>query len=131
VNRLLAVYVPAQVIDDLIVISVELWTNAVFVHFARVETEETDRLTAEHVAAIAAWRQTEEFPQGFPEQPGADIGADLTLADDAGTRYRMLSGRAGGSGEEWRGALRFEPRVPEQASRLTIATGGNEMELEL
>jgi hypothetical protein len=126
-NRLVAVHGPAAAIGDTLFISVELWTGGVIVHLARVRNEETDRLTAEHEAAIAAWRKGDEFP----EAPDAGFGRDLALADDVGTRYQTRGGQAGGTGTEWRAMWQFAPGVPDSATRLTVSRGGDVLELEL
>jgi hypothetical protein len=130
VNRLIAVHAPAQVIgEDLLILSVELWTGGVVVHFARVESEETDRLTAEYGAAMAAWARDDRDP--LPEQPVEGFGDGFALSDDVGTPFRRHSGHAGGTGAEWRGTWHFVPAVPEQATRLTLAVGDDALELEL
>ena len=132
VNRLIAVHAPATVIgDDLLILSVELWTGGVVVHFARVETEETDRLTAEYTAAMAAWARDDRDAANLPEQPVEGFGDGFALSDDVGTRFRRNSGHAGGTGAEWRGTWNFVPGVPEQATRLTLAAGDDALELEL
>jgi hypothetical protein len=132
VNRLVAVHAPAEVIgDDLLIISVELWTGGVVVHFARVESEETDRLTADYTAAMAAWGRDDRDPANLPVQPVVGFGDGFKLSDDAGTSFRRDSGHAGGTGAEWRGSWTFVPRVPEHATRLTLALGDDALELAL
>ena len=131
-NRLIAVHAPATVIGDaLLILSVELWTGGVVVHFARVETEETDRLTAAYTAAMAAWARDDRDAANLPEQPVEGFADGFALSDDVGTRFRRNSGHAGGTGAEWRGTWIFGPGVPEQATRLTLAVGDDALELAL
>ena len=102
-NRLVAVHAPAAWLGEVLVISVELWTDTVFVHIA------TDR------PGDAVWLN--RIP--------------LSLADDAGTTYEPRESSAGGTGTELRGMWRFEPGVPDGAARLTISLGDDSLELTL
>jgi hypothetical protein len=80
-NRLIAVHAPAVLVGDVMVLSVELWTEAIYVHLARLDTEEIERLWAEYVKA----------PVGAMP-PDTTIGSDLRLADDVGTRLTITIG---------------------------------------
>jgi hypothetical protein len=126
-NELTRVLAPAAVAGDMLVIAVELWTQTVVVHLARVQGTETDRLMAEYEAAIGAWTAGDEMP----EPPDARIGHDLAVADDVGTAYEPRTGQSGGSGTEWRALWVFAPGVPDTATRLTISGGGDSLELAL
>jgi hypothetical protein len=118
-NRLIAVHAPAATLGDVIILSVELWTESIHVHLAPVQTEETDRLTAEHVASDFAG-----------DAPDAYLGLlDLALADDAGTVYRPTGTAAGGTGTEWRAHWTFAPGYPPDATRLTVTIGDQELVL--
>jgi hypothetical protein len=103
-NELIAVHSPIAVLaGDVTIISVEIWMKSVFVHLA------TDR------QGDAVWLNR----------------IDLTVADDTGTVYEPRESSAGGTGSEMRAMWRFEPGVPPQASRLTIAIGAEGVEVAL
>jgi hypothetical protein len=123
----IAVHAPVARLGDAMILSVELWGHAVFVHLTLVENEETDRLLAEQDAAMNAWRKGDPPP----EPVRIAIADDLELGDDVGTPYEKRSGQSGGSGTEWRAMWQFEPGVPDGAMRLTISIGDDMLELEL
>ncbi|MGN6333406.1 MAG: hypothetical protein ACTHOD_17465 [Motilibacteraceae bacterium] len=57
----------------------------------------------------------------LPEQPGTRLmRVDVGVADDAGTRYHFVSGRAGGSGTEWEALRSFGPMPPAGVRELTL-----------
>jgi hypothetical protein len=135
-NELIAVHAPATRLAEvegleLMLLSVELWTQSVFVHLAATETPLTDRLSAEQTAELERWA-LDPTRTDMPEVPGAALSRlELTLTDDAGTRYWPASSSAGGSGTEWRAMYQLEPRVPAGASRLTIAIGEDHVDVPL
>jgi hypothetical protein len=135
-NELIAVHAPAARIAEvdgleLMLLSVEMWTASVIIHLAATETPLTDRLTAEQKAELERWAR-DPHRTDLPEMPGALLGRlELTVADDVGTRYQPSSSHAGGNGTEWRALWRFEPGVPEAATRLTVAIGDDSLELAL
>ena len=127
-NRLLAVHAPVAELGGLIVISVELWEQAIYVHLARLDDEEMSRSWHEWAdAAAAARRERAEMP----EPPDTGIGRDLRVTDDVGTRYVQRSGHSGYPAPVWRSMWQFEPGPPTGASRLTIALDDDAMELAL
>jgi hypothetical protein len=127
-NRLLAVHTPAAMVGDLLVISVELWDVAVYVHLARLDDEEMKRAWDSYAdAAEAAARERREQP----EPPNSSIGLGVRLADDVGTSYQQRSGHSGFPAPVWRAEWQFEPAVPAEAKRLTISNGDDTLELAL
>jgi hypothetical protein len=110
VNRLIAVHTPAAELDGLIVISVELWEQAIYVHLARLDDEQMSRSWHEWADHAAAARNERAE---VPAPPDTGIGQDLRITDDIGTRYAR------------------RPGPPTVASRLTITLGEDAMELAL
>ena len=128
-NRLIAIHAPATALAGDTLLSVELWTDCVFVHLARAQTDEMRRQWDEFAeAAIAARDKGAEMPH----PPNWRIGDDLRLADDVGTRYEQRTGASGGYPEDpVRATWVFEPGPPDAATRLTVALGGDSVELAL
>jgi hypothetical protein len=111
VSRLIAVHAPVAPLGDLLVISVELWDQAIYVHLARLD---------------------DEAGQEVPESPDTGIGRELRLTDDLGTPYEQRSGHSGGfPAPVWRAEWQFEPGVPAAAKRLTLSLGDDSLELTL
>ena len=135
-NELIAVHAPAARLAEVegvevLLLSVELWRNGIFVHLAGRESELTDRLLRQHKALMDRWGR-DPNPTEVPEQPGEILGRmPLTIADDIGTGYFPHSRSTGGTGTEWRADWQFEPGVPAGASRLTVAIGTDRLELVL
>jgi hypothetical protein len=128
-NRLIAVHAPATMLGGDTLISVELWTDNVFVHLARGQTDEMRRQWDEYVSAAMAAR---DEGADMPPPPAFRIGDDLRLTDDAGTRYEKRSGASGGYPEDpVRAMWAFEPGPPEAATRLTVGLGDDSVELAL
>jgi hypothetical protein len=116
---------------DVLLVSVELWRSHVVVHLAGLADDLMDRLLREH-RALMERHGRDPNPTEPPEPPDAMLGRiDLTVADDVGTRYFPSSSVSGGSDKEWRAQWRFEPGVPPEATRLTVAIGAHAMELAL
>ncbi len=127
-ERLRGVLAPAMelaVVEGmtLVLLSVELWTTSVFLHLAVLRTSETDEQDAAHQRAMDAWGAGPRDGDP-PAQPGERLTRlPLTLADDAGTRYRPTHRGAGGTATEWRAQWKFEPGPPPAATRMTITLG--------
>jgi hypothetical protein len=131
-----AVLAPAQPLADVggitvVLVSVELWTSGVFVRLAGLRSALTDELDAEFEGAMTHWGvlATDATSVGAkpppPHQPGERLmRLPLTVSDDVGTSYRSRSRSAGGTATEWRSEWRFEPGVPRDATRLTVALDG-------
>ena len=94
-NPLIAVHAPAAMLGNLLVISVELWDQAIYVDLARLDDEKIKRSWDEYAAAAEA-----AHSGGFPAAV-------------------------------WRAEWQFEPGVPAGASRLTIASDDDALELTL
>jgi hypothetical protein len=135
-DELIKVLAPARLLAtvegvEVLLVSVELWRTHVFVHLAGLGNDLMDRLLREHQALMERWGR-DPNPSEPPEQPGAMLGRiDLRISDDVGTAYHPSSSSAGGTGTEWRADWTFEPGVPPEATRLTIAIGPDAMELAL
>ena len=127
-NRLIAVHAPAAELGELIVVSVELWNHAIYLHVARLDDEEITRSWHDWAdTAAAARREGEEGP----EPPDVGIGHELRVSDDVGTRYSRRSGQSGFPAPVWRSMWQFEPGPPAGATRLTVTNGDDALELEL
>jgi hypothetical protein len=133
-----AVLAPAEELVDVdgitvILVSVELWTNGLFVRLAGLRTDLTDELDASFEGAMTHWavaaREAKQTGAKLPppHQPGERLmRLPLTVSDDVGTTYRSLARSAGGTGTEWRSEWRFEPGVPRAATRLIVAVDGSD-----
>jgi hypothetical protein len=128
-NRLIAVHAPAAVLAGDTLLSVELWTDCVFVHLARGQTEEMRRVWEEYVSAEKAAR---DRGADVVLPPEFTIGDDLRLTDDVGTRYERRSGSSGGfPSDPVRALWAFEPGPPEAAAWLVVSLGDESLELLL
>ena len=128
-NRLIAVHAPATPLAGDTLLSVELWTDCVFVHLARAQTDAMRTQWDEYARAAVAARHG---GADMPLPPNLRIGNDLRLTDDAGTRYEQRSGASGGFPEDpVRAMWVFEPGPPDAATRLTVALGDDSVELAL
>lgn len=136
-DALEAVLAPARGLADVdgitvVLVSVELWTNGVFLRFAGLPTGLTDELEADFHDKLEDWavRAKQARKSGAPqpdysgEPAGRLLRLPLSITDDVGTSYQACGRSAGGTGMAWRSEWRFEPGVPREARRLTVAIDG-------
>lgn len=129
-----AVLAPARELADVdgitvMLVSVELWRKGVFLRFAGLPTRLTDELEADFQDKLQEWavRAQEARKAGAPlpdwtgEPAGRLLGLPLSVSDDMGTQYQACGRSAGGVDMAWRSEWRFEPGVPREATRLTVA----------
>jgi hypothetical protein len=128
-NELIRVLAPATILAGDMLLSVELWTDNVFVHLARAQTDEMRRQWDEYASAAVDARDS---GADMPLPPNFRIGDDLRLTDDVGTPYEQRSGASGGYlADPVRAVWAFEPGPPEAATRLTVTLGDDSLELAL
>ncbi|HEX7300411.1 MAG TPA: hypothetical protein VF257_15540 [Solirubrobacteraceae bacterium] len=139
-DQLEAVLAPARPLADvdgltIVLVSVELWTSGLLVRLAALRNALSDELDANYGASMMLWAETRQERGPEPEVPHVPVPLQpgdrllrlpLTLFDDVGTRFSSRSRSAGGTGAEWHSEWRFEPGVPQTASRLTIALEGDD-----
>jgi hypothetical protein len=130
-RRVVAVGAGLAVVDGMpvIVTSVELWDNRVYVFVAGLSTAETERRHQQHDDDFNAWLRERRAGRsgpgtlGPPEPWGIDAG-HFRLHDDVGTEYRFISGSSGGSRRsDWRLEAAYTPGVPDAATRLRLEFG--------
>ena len=130
-RRVIAVGAGLAVVDGmpLIVTTIELWDNRVYLFVAGLSTAETERRYQQHEDDINAWLRERRAGRsgpgtlGPPEPWRIDVG-QFRLRDDAGTEYRFVSGSSGGGPRsDWRLEAAYTPGVPDAASGLTIEFG--------
>jgi hypothetical protein len=110
-------------VDGVEVLLVEVAVDdRVHVHLAGAQGSERDRLTREFEQLLERGRPLSRAEwTALPEQPGTRLmRVDVTVADAAGTSYRFVTGRAGGSGPEWEAVRSFGPLPPAGVRELTL-----------
>ena len=111
----------------LLLTSVELWTESIYLTFAGISTVETLRAEEEHQRAIDDWfrRRREEGARVDPPPSPSDRlhKVDLILADDLGTQYRFHGGGGSGSPGDYRLERSYRPGLPTAATKLELAIG--------
>jgi hypothetical protein len=108
---------------ELVLVSVEAWTDEIVVRIRGLPNDVTTRLDAEFGRALEAWHRSgsEGSP---PEQPAEWIFPDVEVTDDLGTVYAPSSSARGGSGTMFRADYVFTPGPPEGAASLVVRVDG-------
>jgi hypothetical protein len=116
---------------EILLLSVELWRSDIRVQLAGLADQLMERRLRQHRELIESWGR-DPNPTEPPERPEEMLGRlELTIADDLGTTYLPSSGGYGATDHQWRAEWTFEPGVPAEATRLTIAVGDDAAELAL
>jgi predicted phosphoadenosine phosphosulfate sulfurtransferase len=104
---------------ELVLVSVEAWSEQVMVRLRGLPSETAERLEAEFEAALEAWG--EKGAEGAPPQQPADwIFPDLSIGDNVGTRYALRSSARGGSNTMFRADYVFTPGPPETTETVEV-----------
>ncbi|HWK29075.1 MAG TPA: hypothetical protein VNS09_21115 [Solirubrobacter sp.] len=105
--------------------------NTLKVKAAAVPNEVTERLDAKYHAAFRRWADqrsvagSEDVLPPPPRQPAELLLAlQVSVTDDIGTDYALVSRQAGGTGTDWDAEWTFRPTVPAGASEVTLAAIG-------
>jgi hypothetical protein len=108
---------------ELVLVSVEIWTDEIVVRLRGLPNDMTTRLGADFARAMEAWHDAggESAP---PEQPAEWIFPDVEVTDDRGTVYAPTSSARGGSGTMFRADYVFTPGPPEAAACVTVFVDG-------
>jgi hypothetical protein len=108
---------------EIVLVSVELWSEEVVVRLAVPRDTRTQQLEAHYEQALDEWakRRQQAADEPPPPQPGELLlDVDVQLHDDMGTAYRPRIAARGGSGRMFRGEWFFEPGPPTAATAMTV-----------
>lgn len=115
--------VPVGRVDGVEVLLVAVAVDdLVHVQLAGAAGVERDRLTREFAQLVDRGRPLSRAEWvALPPQPATRLmQVDVSCADAPGTRYRVVSGRAGGSGSEWEAVRSFGPLPPPDVRELVL-----------
>ena len=119
---------------DLVLVSVEVWSDEVVVRLRGLPTQVTEALDGDvHTALNELHRQDERGGESLPVQPAErTFDFALTLSDDVGTTYFPAGSAVGGSGQMFRADWFFKPGTPRTARSITVRmTGAQPTETEI
>jgi hypothetical protein len=128
-KRVLAIAQPLADVDGrpFVLTSAELWSNGVDLFLAALPTLESQRHIRQREAELNEWaRKRRERRSGEGTLSASQLRGNrmfdlnIRLHDDLDTSYHAMGGSAGGGRTEWRMHRRFEPGVPDNATRLTV-----------
>jgi hypothetical protein len=116
---------------DLVLVSVEVWTDEVVVRMRGLPNERTAALAAGFHEALDEWHGQGRSGKR-PEQPAERVfDFEVSVGDDIGTAYSPTSSARGGSGTMFRAEWSFVPGPPETARSLVVRTGDVDTHVDL
>jgi hypothetical protein len=129
-SRVLAVAQPLAVVDGMpfVLTSAELWSDGVYLFLAGQPTVESEQHIRHHEAELNRWgRERREGGSGEGDLSAPQLRTSrlfdlaIELRDDVGTGYHGMGGGGGGGRRTaWRLHRRYEPGVPDNATRLIV-----------
>jgi hypothetical protein len=117
---------------ELVLVSIEVWSDEVVVRVRGLPSELTAALEREFGEALERWDRQGRDKDALPAQPFERIfDVDVSVGDDVGTVYRPTAAARGGSDRMFRAEWFFAPGPPELAQSLLVIIDGTETRLGL
>jgi hypothetical protein len=116
---------------ELVLVSVEAWPDEVVVRLRGLPTDLTARLEASFHDGLERWHAEGAHGSPPPQPADAVFDFDVSVSDDAETRYAPKSSARGGTGTMFRADWKFEPGPPPAATQLRVEIDGTETPIAL
>jgi hypothetical protein len=116
---------------EVVLVSVEAWPDEVVVRLRGLPTDLTARLDASFHEDLERWHAEGAYGPPPPQPADEVFDLDVSVGDDAETRYAFYSSAIGGTERMFRAEWTFRPGPPESANKLRVRIDDLETPIEL